>query len=175
MLGPLEARALLQEELQDTPRARHSLFVAYLMHQLAEFFNEDEQLWEVVGLCHDLDYFVTRSDPTQHGLVASTRLRHVLPPIALDAIAAHDHRTGVVADTQLADMLKAADVLAVIEARLGRDWLSHFESTAEPTYARLQSELGDRPYLIDVLNRHATKHDLTLRFLLRLLLGGPPQ
>lgn len=173
MLDPAQARVLLQHALQATPRAHHSECVAYLMKQLASHFHEDTQLWEVVGLCHDLDFLTTRTDPTQHGLVTAAQLHDHLPPAARNAIAAHDHRTGVLAQTRLADLLKVADALAVIDTYLGRDWLARLAATDDPTYAQLQAALADRPYLVDLLRLHAAPHGLSLPFLIRLLLGAP--
>src|SRR5690242_17424822 len=120
MLSTTQALALIDQHLDDTPRAAHSRFVAYLMRSLASRFSADSQLWEVVGLCHDLDFFHIGDDWSQHGLVTIRWLAGLLPDDVLQAIAAHDHRTGVQSDTPLADMLKLADVVAVIDQRLGR-------------------------------------------------------
>ncbi len=57
MLSVAEAALLVSRHLGDTPRAAHSRLVAYLMRHLAGTFAADADLWEIVGLCHDLDFF----------------------------------------------------------------------------------------------------------------------
>jgi hypothetical protein len=160
MLSITAAMALIQQHLGDTPRAAHSRVVATLMHHLAGVFEADAQLWEVVGLCHDLDFFTIADDWSQHGLLTVDWLAGQLPDDALRAIAAHDHRTGVQADTLLADMLKVADVVAVIDQRLGRD-LFH-EVAADESYTTLRRQLEDHPYLSNILEQYAGKHGLSL-------------
>ncbi|MGH6924905.1 MAG: hypothetical protein ACRED5_14320 [Propylenella sp.] len=110
-----EAVALLREHLDDSPRAAHSRLVAHIMLELAHHFRADVPLWEVVGLCHDLDFFETAADRQRHGLLAAEWLGGKLPEEALAAIRVHDHRTGVRSQSLLADMLKLADVLAVLD------------------------------------------------------------
>jgi hypothetical protein len=158
MLGLAEADALVVRHLGDTPRADHSRLVAFLMRRLAETFAADADLWEVVGLCHDLDFFRTSETPSRHGLVTLEWLGDSIPIDAQQAIAAHDHRTGVQADTLLADMLKVADVIAVIDQRVGRRALCSLDE-ADP-YPGLRGLLRDRLYLCDILQRHARKHGL---------------
>src|SRR5262249_17277001 len=123
MLTAPEADLLVSEHLGTTPRAAHARFVAYVMRQLAQTFAVDAGLWETVGLCHDLDFFKTRDNRSQHGLLTIQWLGDRIPVEAQTAIASHDHRTGVRSDTLLADMLKIADVIAVIDAELGRRML----------------------------------------------------
>jgi RimJ/RimL family protein N-acetyltransferase len=163
MLTIEEAQELVDRHLGSSPRAEHSRLVADLMLGLAQIMGADATVWEVVGLCHDLDFEVTVNDPTQHGLVTGRWLDGKLPAEALLAIAAHDHRTGIICHEPLADMLKLADVLAVIDARLGRDWLGLLEdANAE---AKLRERLPGRAYLVDMLLRLCENRALPLRWL----------
>jgi len=173
MLGTAEALALVEEQLGDTQRAAHTRFVAYLMRRLAHIHATNAELWEVVGLCHDLDYFQTKDDPSQHGLLTTRWLAGQLAEDALRAIAAHDHRTGVHDDTLLADMLKLADVIAVIDGRLGRDIARHLDNV-DP-YEALRSRLSGRGYLVDMLHDLAEKHAIPLATLASFVADGPPQ
>jgi hypothetical protein len=173
MLSTAEAHALVEQHLGDTARAAHTRVVACLMRKLAEHFSEDGELWEVVGLCHDLDYFTTADDRTQHGILAVCWLGDQLSDVARLAIAAHDHRTGVEADTLLADMLRVADAAAVIDERLGRDvWR---ESDGPDAYANLHVRLGERAYLGDILQRHASKRALPFAHIAGFFAGAPQQ
>jgi predicted hydrolase (HD superfamily) len=112
VLTKARALDLVHKHLADTPSAAHS--IAYLMRELASIFNANADIWEMTGLCHDLDFFVTSGDSRQHGLVTIRWLAGQLPDDALQAIAAHDHRTGIQSDTIIADMLNLADALAAL-------------------------------------------------------------
>jgi predicted hydrolase (HD superfamily) len=107
MLTTAQADILVSKHLGATPRAAHTRFVAYLMRQLAREFAADANLWEIVGLCHDLDFFETCENRSQHGLHTIQWLGDKIPAEAQSAIASHDHRTGVLADSLLADALKS--------------------------------------------------------------------
>jgi hypothetical protein len=173
MLSVAEANALVVQLLGDTPRAAHTRVVGHLMGKLAVHLSEDASLWEVVGLCHDLDYLETAADRTQHGVLAAQWLGDLIPASARQAIAGHDHRTGVKTDTLLADMLKAADAAAVIDHRLGRQVWRELDD-GDPL-ASLRNRLGDRAYLGDVLHTHASKHALPFRCIMELMRSAPPQ
>jgi predicted hydrolase (HD superfamily) len=127
----------------------------------------------IVGLCHDLDFFVTSADVRQHGLLTMRWLNGRLPDDALRAIGAHDHRTGLTADKLMADMLKLADTVAVIDKRFGRAVLRRAADGGP--YAALGSDFGDRAYLADILRRVADKHGLSLAWIRDILEAAPPQ
>jgi hypothetical protein len=120
----LEAEASVIAKLGATPRAEHSRFVGALMRRLAELHQDgDPELWEIVGLLHDLDYFVIEGDWSMHGRITVAWLEGRLPSQALWAIGAHDPRSGVVCDLPIADALKLSDALAILDQRVGRQAL----------------------------------------------------
>jgi predicted hydrolase (HD superfamily) len=173
VLNKAAALDLVHEHLDDTPRAAHSRFVAYVMRGLASVFAADADLWEITGLCHDLDFFVTSGDWSQHGLLTIRWLAGRLPDDALQAIAAHDHRTGMRSDTLIADMLNLADAVAIIDKRFGRDLFRQVDNV--DAYATLRNHLGDRAYLADILDRRASKHRLSFGCIGDIVTAGPPQ
>ena len=173
MLSVAEADVLVDQQLGDTPRAAHSRLVAYLMRRLAGVFAANADLWEIVGLCHDLDFFQTSGEPSQHGLLTVKQMGDRIPIDAQQAIAAHDHRTGVQADTLLADMLKVADVIAVVDHGLGRSVFCSADQ-ADP-YTMLRRQLADRPYLCEMLRRYADKHGLSFARIVEIMAEAPPQ
>lgn len=87
----------------------------HVMKHLAQVLDEDIALWEIVGICHDLDFGVTQEDRSRHGILSAHWLGNDLPPQALLGIRSHDHRMGVSSETPSADALKLADTLAVAE------------------------------------------------------------
>lgn len=79
MLTVVVAQMLFQQHLSDTPRANHSRVVAHMMRTLAPGFSASAELWEVVGLRHDLDYFHTLDNWSQHGLLTVRWLGNNIP------------------------------------------------------------------------------------------------
>lgn len=154
MLTLAEADDLIDRHLGDGFRAKHSRLVSAIMHALAVATGADVVLWHLTGLCHDLDFDATRADPTQHGRVAAGWLAGRLPADALSAIEAHDHRTGVHADTALAQALKLADALALYAAWAGSTPLLEALRAGDP-HAHLRACLPDRPWLADMVAEHA--------------------
>jgi HD domain len=171
MLSIAEADGLVDRHLGTTSRAVHTRFVANIMRQLAGVLSADAELWEIVGLCHDLDYFETRDNPSAHGVLATTWLGERIPAEARAAIASHDHRTGIQADTLLADALKMADVIAVIDARLGRRTLCDLDRN--DALAALRARLPDRLYLCDMLERYAKKTDVPVGGVIDMAAASP--
>jgi hypothetical protein len=105
------------------------------------------------GLCHHLDFFSMSGNWSQHGFLTAQRLGGGLPDEALGAIAAHDQ---IKSDTLVADMLKLADSLAVIEKTNGRDVLRQAGSAIRTR----RCATIPRTYLADILRRLARKHDV---------------
>ena len=91
---------------------KHMIAVAAIMRGLAEKLGENIPLWEAVGLLHDIDYEEVGNDWNRHGLVSAEMLVDDLPEQGLQAIRAHNPRTGVVAKTPLDIALMAADGLS---------------------------------------------------------------
>jgi hypothetical protein len=173
MLSIAEADGLVAQHLGKTPRANHSRVVAHVMRKLAEALSEPAELWEVVGLCHDLDFFQIDGDWSRHGPMAVEWLGDRIPAEARQAIAAHDHRTGIVADTLLADSLKVADAMTVIDEKLGRPALRTTDA-ARP-YAALRASLGRRSYLADMVEHYTLKHGFPFERLVEALADAPEQ
>ena len=105
----------------ETPPAlmQHAIASEALMLALAKALGQDETVWALCGLLHDLDYPATAAQPERHGLA----LRELLPPDALpaealQAIAAHnDEHTGHAPATAFDFALRAAEsVTGIISA-----------------------------------------------------------
>lgn len=100
-----------------TSKCDHVLMVAAMMGTLARRLGEDEQEWRLVGLLHDLDYDEVQNDMNKHGLIATEKLKTVLPERCLHAIKAHDYRTGFKPKSKLDKALIAVDALAIVVER----------------------------------------------------------
>jgi len=93
MITREEATSLLHSHLPQPNLRAHSLAVAVVLQELARRLRQDEELWYITGLLHDIDYAYTADEPQRHALHAMTLLQGAgLPEEALHAIRAHnDH------------------------------------------------------------------------------------
>ncbi len=101
-----DALKLLKTYLRSDKMVKHCIAVEAIMRALARRLGEDEELWGLTGLLHDIDYEVVGKDLSRHGLVGAKEiLKGKLPPHALEAIAAHNELTGVKPSTPEAEKL----------------------------------------------------------------------
>jgi len=85
-----KALELLDKHLKAKNLFKHCLAVEAVMRALAKRLNQDEELWGLTGLLHDLDYDYTKSDPEKHCLVTLELLKDEdVPQEMLDGILAH--------------------------------------------------------------------------------------
>lgn len=84
-----DAIILVNEKIQTKNLIKHCIAVEFGMREVAKHFGEDEELWGLTGLLHDLDYEETKDDFPNHGLKTSEMLQGKLPEDALYAIKAH--------------------------------------------------------------------------------------
>lgn len=122
--------------VRNTSKYAHALIVSIMMGELARNLGEDEPEWQLVGLLHDLDYDEVRDNMSEHGVVASERLKGRLPEDCLYAIKAHDYRTGFKPRSRLDKVLRATDSLAILIEKTGR-------SLEELNVETLRAELED--------------------------------
>lgn len=174
MLSREEANNLVLTHLGEGLRARHSVFVGHAMAHFARILGEDQLLWELTGLCHDLDFEATADDRSRHGLLTAELLQDDLPKVALLAIQSHDHRTGITSDTTLALALKLADAVAVGELDVGRDAMVEALGAAS-SLDRLEETLAARPYLPQLITQPSAALSIRLEDVASICRTGPRQ
>lgn len=87
----LEALDLLHTSVQTANILKHMLAAEAAMAALAKHLGEDEGLWALAGLLHDLDYEETKEEPARHGRVAAEKLaERGVPGEVIGAILAHN-------------------------------------------------------------------------------------
>jgi len=111
-----QAWDLLRRYNQNEALLRHALAVEAVMRNLARRFGEDEDLWGVVGLVHDLDY---EQFPDQHCTKTADILRaQAWPEPIVRAVVSHGW--GICSDveprTNMEKALYAADELTGLVA-----------------------------------------------------------
>ncbi|NOX88195.1 MAG: HDIG domain-containing protein [Calditrichaeota bacterium] len=104
-----EALAILKEYTKTESLLKHAFAVEAAMRAYARKFNEDEELWGVVGLLHDFDY---EKFPEEHPMKGSKILEEKgVPEDIRKAILGHANYSGVLRDTLMAKTLYAVDEL----------------------------------------------------------------
>jgi len=101
---------LLKKYLKNENLIKHSLAVEAILKNMAKLLNEDEELWGLVGLLHDLDYDYTKVDPEKHATITAQILDGLTPKELTNAIKSHNYQhTNHLPETQLDKSLIAAD------------------------------------------------------------------
>lgn len=123
MITREEALELLQEPGPEKYLIQHALASEAVMRALARHLGQDEDIWGLTGLLHDIDYPLTHDDPARHGLVGADRLNGILPEEALHAIRAHNgEMTGVQPESAFDYALRCGETVTglVVTAALVR-------------------------------------------------------
>ncbi|QKG79637.1 HDIG domain-containing metalloprotein [Tenuifilum thalassicum] len=104
---------LLKKHISNPKMIAHCLAAEAILRALARHFGEDEDIWGIAGLLHDLDVEITNADPKRHALVAAEMLEGVLPAEAVDAIKMHNEEaTGLPRTTRFQHALAAGETIA---------------------------------------------------------------
>jgi putative nucleotidyltransferase with HDIG domain len=107
-----EAWELFCEWTESESLRRHVLGVEAAMRAYAERYGEDEELWAVTGLLHDLDYEKHPDLETGHPRVALALFEEKgYPRELIEAVAGHAPYLGVARETRMAKTLFAVDEL----------------------------------------------------------------
>ena len=111
------ARAILHEWVQSESLRKHCYAVADSMKHFAQLRDENADLWEAVGLLHDMDYERhpnLEHNPTEgHPFIAAAWLReHGWSGEICQAILSHADYAGVPRQTSLEKTLYAVDELS---------------------------------------------------------------
>jgi putative nucleotidyltransferase with HDIG domain len=108
-----EAWELVCEWVESDSLRKHLLGVEAGMVAYAREFGEDEELWAVTGLVHDMDYERYPDLETGHPRYALAELeKRGYPQEVLDAVAGHAPYLGVPRETRMAQALFAVDELS---------------------------------------------------------------
>ena len=108
-----EAWQLFCEWTESDSLRKHALGVEAAMRAYARKYGEDEELWAVAGIVHDLDYERHPDLDTGHPRIALEELRkRGYPDDVVDAVAGHAEFLDVPRETQMAKTLFAVDELS---------------------------------------------------------------
>jgi putative nucleotidyltransferase with HDIG domain len=84
------ALSLIKKHCSNKNLLKHMIAVEGIMRRLARRFQQDETLWGMTGLLHDLDYDLTADDFPRHGFTTAELLQGVdVPPELVRGIVSH--------------------------------------------------------------------------------------
>jgi putative nucleotidyltransferase with HDIG domain len=107
-----EAWSLFCEWTESPSLRKHVLAVEAAMRAYARRFGEDEELWGITGILHDLDYEKHPDLETGHPRIALAELERLgYPPELVRAVASHATFLGVSRDSRMEKTLFAVDEL----------------------------------------------------------------
>src|SRR4029078_6140315 len=108
-----EAWTLLTEWIESESLRRHVRAVEAAMRAYARKFGEDEELWGLTGLLHDLDYERYPDLETGQPRMAREELeKRGYPPELIRGVASHADFLGVSRDSNMEKTLYAVDELS---------------------------------------------------------------
>ena len=113
MLTREDALRILKENVKDEKLIKHMLAVEAIMKELAKRLNEDENIYALVGLLHDIDFEKTKENPEMHGKLSVEILKDFLSEDMKRAILSHNfERTGIEPKSKMEYALIASDAIS---------------------------------------------------------------
>ena len=134
-----QALELVKKYNKEESHIHHAIAVENTMRHFAEIYNEDPDLWGVVGLLHDIDWEQTTDTPEKHCHVAPEMLKGIDENI-IRAVQSHGFGicTDVEPQTNLEKTLFTVDELTglIITAGLVRPSKSVKKKWKDKAFAR---------------------------------------
>ena len=108
-----EAYEHLTARLTNRNLIKHSVAVEAIMKELARHFSEDEALWGLAGLLHDIDLDQVQNDMARHGLAGAEMLERLgLDEAVVYAVKAHNSHHGIERRRKMDKALFCADPMS---------------------------------------------------------------
>ncbi|KXA99719.1 hypothetical protein AKJ41_04990 [candidate division MSBL1 archaeon SCGC-AAA259O05] len=112
-MGKDKAEEMVRKKVDTENLRKHMYAVSAIMGELADELDGDPELWERVGLLHDIDYEETKDNPEEHAKRSAEILEGKLPEKALEAIRAHNFQhLDVSPESDFDNALIAADAIS---------------------------------------------------------------
>jgi putative nucleotidyltransferase with HDIG domain len=163
------AQAILHDWVQSESLRKHCYAVADSMKHFAQSRGEDADLWEAVGLLHDMDYErhpnLERSATEGHPFVGVAWLReHGWNEDVCRAILSHADYSGVSPETPLEKTLFAVDELSsfVVAVALVRPTKSIHDVDVRAVKKKMKDKAFARPVNRDDIIRGAERLEIPL-------------
>ena len=114
MLTKVEALNLIKKNVVKRNNMYHMIAVEAIMEWVARYLGENEKLWGLTGLLHDIDYEKTEFNPEEHGTFSEEILKELdIPEVVIRAIKAHNFLySHVEAESSMEKALIACDAIS---------------------------------------------------------------
>lgn len=116
-----QAVDLLDKYIKDPIVKLHCIESEYIMRSLAKHFGENEEAWGIIGLLHDIDWDLTKNNPSQHCLQAQDILKEAgVNDFIIETVVSHCY--GFQLNEQLKDLKRETRIqfcLAAAETLTG--------------------------------------------------------
>jgi uncharacterized protein len=114
MLTRDDAFALVKIHVTKRNSIFHMVAVEAIMKSIAKHLGENEKLWALTGLLHDIDYEKTENNPKLHSLVSEKILNNFdVPKEVVRAIKAHNFiHSHIKPETNMEKALIACDAIS---------------------------------------------------------------
>jgi hypothetical protein len=113
MLTRDEALSLVKKNVSKRNIVYHMLAVEAIMRNVAKHFGENEEVWGLIGLLHDIDYEKTEATPEKHSLLAEEILKGMAPDELIKSIKTHNFKhTGIMPENPMEKALIASDAIS---------------------------------------------------------------
>ena len=100
-----QALELVKKYNKEESHIHHAIAVENTMRHFAKLYNEDEDLWGIAGLLHDIDWEMTSNEPEKHCHVAPDLLREAgVDENIIRAVQSHGF--GICTDVEPVDNLE---------------------------------------------------------------------
>jgi putative nucleotidyltransferase with HDIG domain len=110
-----EALEALKLRIQNEEIIKHSLVVEGIMRKLARYFNEDEELWGLAGLVHDIDLERINNDMRLHGIKGGEILEGLnFEEAIVYAVKAHNPKNNLQRRRKIDKALFCANYMALL-------------------------------------------------------------
>jgi putative nucleotidyltransferase with HDIG domain len=113
LLSRDQALTLVNENIKKRNVLFHVLAVEAIMRSTAKFLGENEDMWGLVGLLHDVDYEKTETTPEVHSTLSEGILRGRVTEDVVRAIKSHNYsNTHVMPESRMEKALLACDAVS---------------------------------------------------------------
>jgi len=139
------ALELIDQYIQNQNLKKHLLAAENLMRHLARKFKEDEEIWALAGLLHDLDWETTKETPEKHPLIAVEILeKENFPKEVILAIKKHNHLQGLIPETNLEKALYACEEMTGLVVAVAL--VMPNKKLSEVTIGRILNKFKEPPF-----------------------------
>lgn len=105
-----DALELVRQHVKNKNLFKHMVAVEVVMGALARRLGEDDALWRLTGLLHDIDYDQTAEKPAEHSKLGAQMLAELqLPAELVQAVLVHNEAHGIPRSTRLDKALYCSD------------------------------------------------------------------